>query len=126
MTEAQKAQESRQTAKREESQKRAEQRPGADSNREINDRGESTQYLGGVTHGGVQQVGEFDYEQQKADREEAAAAQVGNAHLNANDPALPTVTEEHLKADPDESDRDSDKFAEQQGDLPSNEKNQAH
>ena len=122
-----KAEEQNQT-KRQEAEKRAAKRPGATSNREQNARGEEVNPYrdGTITHGGVQQIGPFDYEQQEADRAEEAEKFRGHAHLNAEDPALPTVDEEALDADQDEPDRDSDANAEVQGDLPSNESNQAH
>lgn len=74
----------------------------------------------GYTHGGVTQIGDFDVAQQQEDRDKAAEEALGKASLNENDPALPTVTDEHLDADDDEDDRPVDDIKEQQGDLPAN------
>lgn len=77
-----------------------------------------------VHHGGVAQIGDFDAEAQREEREEREAELVEGAPYNANDPALPTVTEDHLNADVDENDRPVDEIADKQADLPSNESNQ--
>lgn len=59
------------------------------------------------THGGVVQLGEFDVEQQEADREEADQENEEGAIYNENDPALPTLDKDNIPED-DEDDRNTE------------------
>jgi hypothetical protein len=75
------------------------------------------QHNSAVEHGGVTQIGDFDVEKQKEEREKLEEENADKGYLNEFDPALPTVDEGDLGDDADE-DRDSAENAKKQGEVP--------